>query len=230
MKKNIITLTAAVLALSPALQGCDSMLTSMTNTNFLERPFPTLGDIDATQQQMQREGFSLKLTRVVDKRRPHAFTDLPEEENIDQVDPDRLPGNATGYVRSVLRQYFPTPNNATSLLSEIDLRDLKLRVLTGNLLSGEFGRYIVSIEADVLVRDQAGRVIYRDTLTIEREARRVASAGRQPSTALDEKRMRILLEQVIQEVGLKMYRGTKANMGRGGGKNRDADISVPEHL
>jgi|TARA_Y100000782_G_scaffold41136_1_gene45610 hypothetical protein len=145
--------------------------------------------------------------RFVDHRIPEAHSSYEPHIVLHTYNPDRLPGSAPAFVRSVIEESFNVNRDvANPQVREImfELRDIDLRILNGNFISGKFGRYYTRIAADVNVRDSQGNVLVDKPYEMELETIRQSFSGQQPSEAEDwndmSRTMKLLLRNLSFEI------------------------------
>lgn len=200
-----------VILLSSVLSGCGGG----TDLSWQHRPdskilSPLRYDSDAIERTdlskvktLSKRPYSFELVRVHDRRVPEAKSLHLEDKVIYEYVPDKLLRGVEGYVGSALKRYLTFgPQQDVVFKVEYELRDLRTYIGTGDVSVGSFGRYIVELEADVIVRDEDTNVIFADTLNVEADSKREPIKGQHPAAVIDEKAMDALMRKVTRKVAI----------------------------
>jgi len=162
------------------------------------------------QKAIATTNISFDLSRFVDRRIPAAYSTFEPNVVLHTYDPDRLPGNAPGFIRSVMAEALITNDTTTPDVREVffELRHMDMRLLNGNFISGEFGRYYVNIEADVMVRDGQGNILVKKPYDIKYETARQSHSGRHLTTDEDWHYMTRTLKVTIHNMAFEIMNDT----------------------
>lgn len=137
---------------------------------------------------MEKGNLVFRIARFVDRRVPEAYSDYEPHIVMHTYDPDKLPGNAAGYVRSVMTESMTLdtqPVDPDTLEVFFELRNMDMRILNGNFVSGASGRYYVKVDADVMVRDGNGKIVLKKPYEVKYETVRQSFNGGQVSIDTD---------------------------------------------
>ena len=151
------------------------------------------------------------LSRFVDRRVPEAFSTFESHMVLHTYNPDRLPGNAPAFIRAVMDETLginkdvPNPEVREVLF---ELRDIDMRILNGNFISGQFGRYYVRIEANVKVRNSQGVVLVDKPYEMKLETIRQSFSGHQPSADEDWNDMSRTVKMAIHNLSFNIMNDT----------------------
>lgn len=151
------------------------------------------------------------LGRFVDRRSPQSYSTFEPNIVLHTYNPDRLPGSAPAFVRAVMDETLGVNKDvATPDVREVffELRDIDLRILNGNFISGPYGRYYARIEADVKVRDAQGTVLVDKEYEMKLETMRQSFSGQQPSEAEDWNHMSRTVKMAIHNLSFNIMNDT----------------------
>jgi hypothetical protein len=168
-------------------------------------PYEGVGFTDraTTEKEMllARSDFSVELTRFADNRAPRMEADDPSDRLIYVYDPDELVSGVTYRLPVLFNKYLAyRPRMAKHYKAEIDLTALKTEIAAGRFLDGEYGRYVVRLEARVLVRRADSTAVINHPFSIFIEQRRRTYNGRSPSVEMDRSRMYDLTEDAVRQM------------------------------
>lgn len=166
---------------------------------------PTEWDFDNFKYEQDNAPYNIVLDKFYDKRIPAAFITQPDDDIIVTYNPDTLPGRAPGYVRAVMESMFEQGSKPAERKVEVELRNVEMRIVTGNFASGRGGRYLVRLEAVARARDAAGNVLLKDKrYVVTHEGSRRLYEGRQLSERDDWKRMMTVTRFGVRELALQI--------------------------
>ena len=157
------------------------------------------------------------LSRFVDRRSPESYSTYEPNIVMYTYDPDRLPGTAPAFVRSVMDETLGVNKGITNPDRRevfFELRDIDIRILNGNFISGEFGRYYVRLEADVKVRDGQGKVIVDKPYTEKFETIRQTFTGQHPTVDEDWNNMTRTVKMAIHNMSFNIMNDTLDGAGQ----------------
>src|SRR5690606_22517203 len=175
MKRMLTLLTVG--SLSVALAACSRDLSSpINNSAFFGDPLPAQYQIDDLRSNLKNKDYTVRIRRVTDARTPAGNLKSVNNRIVHEYNTDKLPGNSAGFIRSTLESFYDVgPRKDEMINVEIDLRDAQLDIREGNYWSGKDGQYVASIQAEVLARDEKGKVLVNREMRIVRHvARRLA--------------------------------------------------------
>lgn len=119
---------------------------------------------------------------------------------------DRLPGGITGFIRGKLEESLKTDrsaeNNENMRFVSLDLKDVDLKILTGNLISGKFGRYYARIDGQARVSGMDGTVYMDEPVSAEFTGMRQSFTGRHPARDRDWHNMQQALLRAVEVLAL----------------------------
>lgn len=194
-----VALPVATLLLAGCVEG-------WRPRNMIEYPpYEGVGytDREPTQREMllAKSDFSVELVRFEDTRRPRNTQPLPSDNVIYEYEPDELLQGVTYKIPVLMSKYLSfRPQAAKNYRAEVELEALRTRIVTGNLLSGNFGRYAVEMEARVLVRRPDSTVVIHRPYKLELEEKRQTFNGRNPTKEMDRARMYDLTEDAFRRL------------------------------
>lgn len=153
------------------------------------------------EKVIARSDFSAELVRFSDSRRPRSTALATPEGNIYDYEPDELLQGVTFKVPVLMNKYLAwRPKVAKHYRVEMDLEQLHSRIISGNLWSGNMGRYTADIEARVMVRRPDSQVVLNKIYTISLEQKRPTFNGRPPSKEMDRARAYDLVEDSFRQI------------------------------
>ena len=158
------------------------------------------------------------MTRFTDRRVPEAYSTYEPNIVIHTYDPDRLPGNAPAFIRAVMDETLGINKNVSNPDRRevfFELRDVDLRILGGNFISGEFGRYYARINADVIVRSGQGKVLVDQPYEIKFETVRQSFTGSHPTAEEDWHDMSRTVKMAIHYLAFNIMKDTLDASGTG---------------
>ncbi len=191
MRFIAITLTVVILT------GC-SAAPKMT---YHERAVGFFTD----EARLARMKYSLDLVRMEDTRRPHSFRPENPKEIIFEYDPDKLVGGLEHRMKNLLSHYIQFGERKSQvLLVEVELRDIKTVIRPGTFSTGRFGRYVFSIDADVIIRNADSTILVKKAFEIYAEKARKSPDGYNPSIKMDRLNMYNMFEKAMYELAIKI--------------------------
>lgn len=202
MKPLYLALPLAALLLG----GCMESLEGWRPRNVIQYP-PYEGVGYTNRQPTPREqlvaksDFSVELVRFEDARRPRTTVPMPRDDVMYEYEPDELLQGVTYKVPVLVNKHLAYKAKMPKhYLVEIEMTGLRTRIVTGTLLSGNFGRYLVELEADVLARRPDSQVIIQRPYTLALEEKRQSFNGRHPTKEMDRARMYDLAEDAFRRL------------------------------
>jgi hypothetical protein len=173
---------------------------------------------DDMREALSETQIVFDLSRFVDRRVPEAYSTYAPHIVLHTYDPDTLPGTAPAFIRAVMDETLAMDMNepSNSELREIffELRNVDMRILNGNLISGEFGRYYTRIEADIKVRNSQGEVLLDKPYEMELETMRQSFNGMQPDIDTDWHRITRTLKTAIHNLAFDIMNDTLESTGQ----------------
>ncbi len=154
------------------------------------------------EKKWKHEEIIFNFSNFVDRRVPSSMSTYKTGAVIHTYDSDVLPGQAPGYIRSVMEQIIQPDRESINQIEELqlafELRDMDMRILEGNFISGEFGRYYIRVEADVKVSDNYGNILVNKPYKVEYQTMRQAFSGHHPSIDEDWSNMMFSTRKAIK--------------------------------
>lgn len=208
MMKTTPRLPLLALAMALALGGCaDSGWNPFAaRQRVIEYP-PYEGEGYTEREPSEREkllarsDFSMELVRFTDSRRPQSTALATPEGNIYDYEPDELLQGVTYKVPVLVNKYMAwRPKVAKHYRVEMELEQLHARIISGNLWSGNFGRYLADVQTRVMVRRPDSQVVVNKIYTITLEQKRPTFNGRNPSKEMDRARVYDLVEDSFRQI------------------------------
>ena len=121
---------------------------------------------------------------------------------------ERLPGNATGFVRGKLSEALKTERTAEKpenlRFVSMDLRDVDLKILHGNFYSGKLGRYYARVEGEVRISGNDDTVYMNERVSAEFQGNRQSFDGSQPDVKQDWHNMKLALMRAVDILALEI--------------------------
>jgi hypothetical protein len=153
------------------------------------------------EKLLARADFSVEMVRFADARRPRSTALATPEGNIYDYEPDELLQGVTYKVPVLVNKYLAwRPKTEKHYRVEMELEQLHARIISGNLWSGNMGRYATDVEARVMVRRPDSQVVLNKVYTAVLEQKRPTFNGRNPSKEMDRARVYDLVEDAFRAI------------------------------
>lgn len=206
--KRVATLFA-VSSLALVLAACSRDLSSpINNSAFFGDPLPAQYQIDDLRDGLRNKDYTVRIRRVTDARTPVGNLKSVNRRIMHEYNPDKLAGGSAGFIRSTLETFYDVGPRKDEIMSvEIDLRDMQLDIREGNYWSGNGGQYVASIQADVIARDEKGKVLINREMRIHRHVARRLPGQAQYSVAEDEANATETMQMAVYELAYNIVKG-----------------------
>ena len=159
-------------------------------------------------EALEESPLRFKVTFVADAMVPGAGDFYQTNIVQHSYEADRLPGNATGFVRGKLSEALKTERTAEKpenlRFVSMDLRDVDLKILHGNFFSGKYGRYYARVEGDVRVSGNDGTVYMNEDVSAEFQGNRQSFTGAQPDVEQDWHNAKLALMRAVDILSLEI--------------------------
>ncbi len=157
------------------------------------------------KEKLSKTNFTLKIIRFTDARRVREKVSNKNQNVIYQYDPDALLSGVSFRLPVLFEKHMALTAESEPIYSvEMDLKNFKTAIYTGNIKHGPFGYYNVELEVDIIVRRPDSSLIMRDSFDVELDRSRKTYIGRDPSAELDKQRMFDLTEAAIRKIAQKV--------------------------
>lgn len=198
------TLPLAALLLA-TLSGCGEYNPFAVRHTIDYPPYEGAGytDREPTEREklIARSDFSVELVHFVDDRLPRSTALSAKDAVIYDYDPDQLLQGVTAKGPILINKYLAwRPKVAKHYRVEVELHRLHTRILTGTIISGNFGRYSAELEAHVVARRPDSQVVINRTYSLEAEQKRQTFNGRSPSVEMDRAREYDIAEDLFRKL------------------------------
>lgn len=209
--KRLLTVTVAA-SLSLALAACSRDLSSpLNNAEFFADPLPAQYQIDQLRDALKNKKYTVRIRRVTDSRVPAGNVKSVNNRIMHEYNTDALPGGSAGFIRSTLETFYDVgPRKDEMINVEIDLRDAQLDMREGTYWSGKDGQYVASIQADVIARDEKGKVLVNREMRIFRHVARRLPSQQQNSVRQDEANAVETMKMAVYELAFDIVKGIDA--------------------
>lgn len=159
----------------------------------------TYYDDKAKKEKLERETFKLNLIRVTDLRAPDSRAPLEEDYVIYDYQPGKLLSGLTDYIKSSMNKHMARGSaDSQQLFLEVDVK--KFQTSIEHMWFNRYGKYVVDIEMDVLVRDAKSRVLLRETVAERKDVKRYSYKGEMPTVKRDEREIKKVVKMVMDEL------------------------------
>jgi hypothetical protein len=157
-------------------------------------------------EALAHDNFGIIVAKVIDKRKGAAAAKAAESSRIMyEFNPDHLLQSLPYYVQNQLQKHMDFGRNKDHVyVAEVELTDARMRILKGDMINGKFGRYAISLQANVLVRDENSLILRQTPISIRHERQRDGDGGRQPSIAQDRARIVQALNEAFEPLALEL--------------------------
>jgi hypothetical protein len=166
----------------------------------------TNGSREKKMRALARDDFGVVVARVIDRRRAAASAKAVDSSKImHEYNPDHLLQSLPYYVQNQLQKNMDFGRGKKVVyVAEVELTDARMRIEKGDMLNGKWGRYVIDLEATMLVRDENSLIMRETPLRIRHERQRKGDGGRQPSTAHDRARIVQALNEAFEPLALEL--------------------------
>lgn len=196
-----LALTAVVV--SGCLGTYRGDMTSATSKAMMQKSM--IKDLDAA---LAASPLRFKVSFVADAIAPDDADFYKTEIVKHNYESDRLPGGATGFIRGRLEERLKTDRrveeNKNLRFVSLDLKDVDLKILEGNFISGRFGRYYARIVGQARVSGFDGTVYMDAPVSAEFQGNRESFTGRDLGVDKDWHHVKLALLQAVDILALNL--------------------------
>ncbi len=145
--------------------------------------------------------FGLSLQKYTDRVTPEAAADRVGNDIIHEYNPDKLLRGPALYMTGLIEDHFRSTvgDKPVVLPVELQMRDLAFTIRRGDFWSGRYGRYVVEMKADAVVRTPEGELVTIQQVDVTYDEARRSSNGRHLTLEQDRQNM---LKAINNAVGM----------------------------
>ncbi|MFZ2620215.1 MAG: hypothetical protein WAX89_05015 [Alphaproteobacteria bacterium] len=187
----------ALLALVLLLSACSTMTGLWDEDNVDAVSIPRWTGAKDT-------GYVLEVVTMNDSRTARNMAP-DEKQNVQyEYDPERLLSGVKYRLPVLFEKHFDLKPAPHKYYVEMELKELRTLVRTGDLMSGHFGRYHVRMALDYTIRAKDSRVLLKDSVDVTASRIRTSSIGRDPSAELDQQKLYDLVDACVRNLSARI--------------------------
>lgn len=162
-------------------------------------------DIEDKIAALAQEDFSVDVGPFRDNRTASSFVADPENSVIYEYQVDKLLQNTAMYLQHGLQRNMQFgPRKQQVYVVEGSITKTNIAIRSGSFFTGHWGRYVIAIDTEIVVRNPDSSIVTRTPVSIKHEMSRHSQNGRNPTADQDRSRILKVLDQAVRDMAVQI--------------------------